>query len=184
MRISKVILVFLFCLVATGLTSLAWGRGRAQLSAVSGNRGIPGYLDPKTGTFTTRAQNPTPDVQPPNTTRILFRVIVPININLTDQPSSNIFECSVHISTSDPTGFFDESADVIGNAQGCTVPVLAQWDLGTPGSDTIFISYDLNSFGGSITAPTSVRTTSTPVASIPMLSNHQTVTIPVIDVVD
>lgn len=184
MRISRVIFVCMFCLVAAGLTSLAWGRSRAQLSAVSGNRGIPGYLDPQTRAFTTRAQNPIPDVQPANTTRILFRVIVPININITDQPSSNTFVCDVHISTSDAAGFFDEGAEVVGTPQGCTVPVLAQWDLATPTTDTIFFSANVDSFSGTITAPTGLRSTTLNIANIPMLTNHQTLTVPSVDVVD
>jgi hypothetical protein len=176
---SKVIFVSLFCLV--GLTPLVWSQSQGQPlangAAVRQNHGIPGYLDPQTGTFTTRLQNAAPEVQLPNTTRVLFRMIFPISININDQPAGSTTFCAVDISSNDANGFF-ESASTAGNASGCTLTILAQWDLATPGSDTIFASFDISSSGTGVS-----RSTSHHLASIPMPNNGQTVTEPVIDTV-
>lgn len=178
MRMSKVIFVTLFCLV--GLTPLVWSQSQDQPlangAAVRQNHGIPGYLDPETGTFTTRMQSAGPAVQIPGTTRVIFRLVFPINININDQGSGNTVNCDVDIFTSDNS--FSDSGSVVGNASGCTVTILAQWDLATPLQDTIFVSFGVSSSGTGTS-----RRTSHSLAGISVPNNGQTVTHSVIDVV-
>jgi hypothetical protein len=179
MKISKVLFLGFFCLVA--ITPIVWSRSQAQpIPAVTAGsaHGIPGYLDPKTGTFTSRAQIASPDVQAAGTTRILFRLIFPITIDINDQSSGNTTACSVDISTSDAAGFVEDSGSTVGNANGCTVTILAQWDLATPVTDKVSISFEIASSGSGGT-----RSTSHSIAQIAMPGNTQTITEPVIDVV-
>jgi|HubBroStandDraft_3_1064219.scaffolds.fasta_scaffold501424_1 hypothetical protein len=181
MRISKVIFVSFFCLI--GLAPLVWSRNQDQPlagGAVRPNHGVPGYLDPQTGTFTAQIQTASPDVQLPGTTRILFRLIFPISININDQPAGNTTTCGVDISVfgSGETSSASDSTSTPGTASGCTVTVLAQWDLKTPATDTIFISFSVSSSGSG-----GSRTTTHGLASIPVPTNGQTITEPVIDTV-
>jgi hypothetical protein len=178
MRMSKVIFVTLFCLV--GLTPLVWSQSQDQPlangAAVRQNHGVPGFLDPQTGTFTTHLQTASPTVQLPNTTRVIFRLIFPISININDQPAGNSVACDVDIFTSDNS--YSDSGSVVGNASGCTVTILAQWDLATPNTDTIFVSFGISSSGTGTS-----RRTSHALASIPVPNNGQTITEPIIDAV-
>ena len=61
MRIAKLMLV---CVCLAGLTQLVWSQSSSVLK--THERGIPGFLDPKTGMFTARVQSqePTADVTP------------------------------------------------------------------------------------------------------------------------
>jgi hypothetical protein len=179
MRISKVIFVVLFCLI--GLTPLVWSQSQGQpLAGGAGkpNHGVLGYLDPQTGTFTARVPNASPAVQLAGTTRVLFRLIFPISININDQPSSNTTTCGVDIFTSGDSDYAEDSASIVGNASGCTVTILAQWDLLTPTTDSIIVSFSVASSGTGES-----RSTSHFIASIPVPNNTQTITEPVIDTV-
>jgi hypothetical protein len=179
MKISKVLFLGFFCLI--GIAPLVWSRSQGQplpAGTPGSSHGIPGYLDPKTGTFTSRAQIASPDVQAAGTTRILFRLIFPITIDINDQSSANTTSCSVDISTSDAAGFVEDSGSTVGNANGCTVTILAQWDLATPTADKVSISFDISSSGSG-----GARSTSHSIAQISMPGNTQTITEPVIDVV-
>jgi hypothetical protein len=182
MRMSKVIFVSLFCLI--GLTPLVWSQTQDQPLAggvVRPNHGVPGYLDPQTGTFTARVPNADPAVQLPGTTRVLFRLIFPINININDTSPANTIICGVDLSVipgpSETSSFF-ESGSTVGTASGCTVTILAQWDLVTPTADSIFASFSISSSGSGAS-----RTTSHVLARITMPTNTQSITEPVIDTV-
>src|SRR5579864_4311885 len=147
MRISKAIFA---CLLSLVVSTSTFGWNQNQPTAVrfgSQTRGIPGYLNPQTGVFTTRPQ--TSAVAAVTTTSVIFRLIFNFNIEFNDQPSTSTFSCEVFVSPSGDTSplFHDEDAVALSTDGGktCQVTILAQWDLGSPSTDTVFIDYTISS---------------------------------------
>jgi hypothetical protein len=180
MRMSKAIFV---CVCLVGLTQLVWSQNK-DIGAFQ-QKGIPGYLNPRTGTFTTRTQGsavtPGGDGQFPGTA-IFFREQANITIQNFDQPTNALAVCHVDISSSTEFGWFD-SADVsatsTANGWTCNVPVLTLWTLVTPNTDklTLCVSVDiLQVFTlGSVSQAVSARTSSQPCLSLSQPANAQTV---------
>jgi hypothetical protein len=167
------------CLVA--LAQVAWSQ-----DAGVGRRshGIPGYLDPLTNTFTTRVQGPgtsiglDPDV---TVTNILARLVFKFTIS-TDQPATAVETCSVTASVFDAAGSYEEHGTALATSAGkaCTVTLFFSWPLATPGSDTVSLEYDINSFQpvtvGSVTVAEPLRESDHTIPSIPVPANTQTIT--------
>lgn len=174
------------CFLCVVVCTVGWSQGQSpQIALGKQARGIPGYLDPQTGTFTTRPQTVTPNVA---TTNTIFRLIFNFHFQYNDQPSSNVTACEVSIS---PVGdaasvFINEDAVAISadGGQSCQVTILASWPLATASSDTISMNYVIHSYQTvSGVAIESSRTSSQSLASIPMLANGETTTEPTINVV-
>jgi hypothetical protein len=188
MRISKLIFVGV-CLV--GLTQLGWSQAQ-HLGASKQAHGVPGYLDPRTGTFTTRAQGAgeTQDAsqEPTALTNIVARLVFNISIVYNDQPAGAITACSVDISEfGDPSGlFYTEDATAIATSNGtvCKVTILFDWALATPTSDQISIDYHIESIQpvtvGGTTLPEVFRTLDHSIPSVAVPMNGQTITEPTI----
>jgi hypothetical protein len=185
MRISKLIFV---CVCLIGLTQIGWSQNQ-HLSKQS--RGIPGYLDPRSGTFTTRAQSSGTNSEGaelnPALTTILARLIFNFTI-LNDQPANAVTSCTVALSTLDDSSglFYDESATSIATKSGtaCTVTILFSWALASPTTDTISVDYHISSFQaitvGGTSTPEALRTADHSIANIPVPMNGQTITEPTI----
>jgi len=174
----------LFCLCLVGLAQLVWSQNRA--ARVSHEKGIPGYLDPRTGKFTTRVDDSALNAAKPELTgtTILFREQFNITITNYDQSSSDAVACEATIdSDDDPNGDFYEDAMVFATRSGstytCDVPILAQWTLQTPGSDTIYAYVYVDFLKGVTIGPAStyfeVRESDQPRFALPVPSNGQTV---------
>jgi hypothetical protein len=183
MRISKLIFV---CACLIGLTQLVWSQNQ-HLFPSKQSSGIPGYLDPRTGKFTTQIQKSgvgTGENEELAGTPVLFRVKFNITINNYDQPAGSITSCHASIDTEDPLGFYSDDAVIIAAKSGggwtCTVPILVSWTLQTPNSDTISACYGVEVFQvvsvGSVQEAFSGRTSSPPCLSIPVPTNTSTVT--------
>jgi hypothetical protein len=186
MRIPKAIFACLLSLVASTST-FGWNQNQSTpVRLGSQTQGIPGYLNPQTGVFTTRPQNSSPTTLPA-TTPITFRLIFNFNIEFNDQPSTNTFSCDVTISPfGDTSGLFHNEDAVSLSPDGgktCQVTILAQWELANAATDSIAISYTISSFQSVSGTLQSFRTSSHNLQSIPMLTNGQTVTEPTINVV-
>jgi hypothetical protein len=126
MRASKVVFV---CMCLLGMTQLVWNQDNG-VDAGQGTRrqGIPRYIDPRTGTFTTKAQSSGERSQllaQPSGTPILFREAFIFSIAATDIPAGATISCNASISTSDPNGTcYDSSsglATLKGNSVSCNV---------------------------------------------------------------
>jgi hypothetical protein len=186
MRIPKAIFV---CLLSLVVSTSTFGWSQNQPAAVrlgSQTQGIPGYLNPQTGIFTTRPQTSAPATTIP-TTSVIFRLIFNFNIEINDQPSTNTFTCSVAISpVGDTSGLFhNEEATTLSTDGGktCQVTILASWELANASTDSVAISYTISSFQSVSGTLQSARTSSHSLPSIPMLANAQTITEPTIAVV-
>jgi hypothetical protein len=174
MRISKAVFV---CVCLVGLTQLVWSQNKG-IGAFQ-EKGIPGYLNPHTGTFTTRAQGS--GVKPQDCTGtctgtgVFFREQFNITITNYDQPPSALVVCSANISSNDANeGFFDTqtvTATLSGNTWTCDVPILTYWTLKTPATDTVFACVDVSIFQlftvGSVTQAEDARDSSQPCLDLP-----------------
>jgi len=188
MRISKLIFV---CVCLIGLTQIGWSQNQ-HLGASKQSHGVAGYLDPRTGTFTTKAQisGATADASeelPPALTTILARLIFNITIQYNDQPTNATTACTVTLSTSDSSGlFYDESATSIATKNGtaCTVTLLFSWALASPTTDQISVDYRVESFQaitvGATTTPEVLRSADHTILPLAVPMNGQTITVPTI----
>jgi hypothetical protein len=186
MRIPKAIFV---CLLSLVVSTSTFGWNQNQSPAVrlgSQTQGIPGYLNPQTGIFTTRPQPSTQATTPP-TTSVIFRLIFNFNIEFNDQPSTNTFTCEVSISPTGDTSGLSHSEEAVSispdGGKTCQVTILASWDLANASTDSIFISYSITSFQSVTGTLQSFRTSSHTLPSIPMLTSGQTITEPTITAV-
>jgi len=189
MRISKLIFV---CVCLVGLTQLVWSQNERVVGGpAKHSHGIAGYLDPRTGTFTTKAQGAgaadASDELPPTLTNILARFVFTFAIEYNDQPTSATTACTVDISTSDSSGlFYDESATALATNGGkaCTVTILFLWSLASPTADQVFAEYHVESFQavtvGGTSAPEIFRSADHSILPLAMPINGQTVNVPTI----
>jgi len=150
-------------------------------------KGIPGYLDPRTGTFTTRTQDSgvKPQATPELTgTSILFRVQFNITITNYDQPSGAQATCYAFIrEEGDPNYFADwvtYPATQSGNTWTCNPPILTLWTLQHPNNDSVYACVNVDFYKVLPGLPPDVfyaRESDQPCLGIPMPSNGQTVTV-------
>jgi hypothetical protein len=145
------------CACLVGLTQLGWSQN-SNMRAMPGahGHGIPGYLDPQTGTFTAKvqaeAQHPeNPDAPPPTLTEAFGVWNIQITIvDTTVLATGDIVVCQGALSVSDtyPAFGYEEdaavAAKVSGGAGSCTVTMPYQWYLATPNSDTVTVSYSVS----------------------------------------
>jgi hypothetical protein len=184
MRISKLIFV---CMCLVGITQLVWSQNQ-HTDAGRQAHGIPGYLDPRTGTFTTRAQpSESAEETPPTLTTILARLIFNFTIVPNDQPTTATTSCTVSLSTTDSSGLtYVESATGIATNGGtaCKVTVLFSWALASPTQDQVFIDYHIASFQsiavGGTASVQEFRSADHTLPSISVPMNGQTITEPTI----
>ncbi len=109
-------------------------------------QGIPGYFDPRTSTFSTKAEpaGASADSEvPPAGTPILFRETFTFTISALDIPASAVIFCHAGISTTDPLGVYQDGNTAVASKIGsngvatCTVSVLVNWLLADPTTDKI-----------------------------------------------
>ena len=181
MRLSKALFV---CVCLVGLTQLVWSQNNGL--GISHGKGIPGYLDPRTGKFTTQTQNHggNAEANPDTGTAVLFREQFNITITNYDQPTTGLVACNANISTDDSgTGIWYDEAAIVATKSGsnysCDVPILTSWTLANPGSDTIYACVKVNFIQGfsnnGATALESFRDQEPPCMSLSVPGNGQTV---------
>ena len=134
MKTSKLIFVY-SCLL--GLTQLGWSQNDG---AGAYRHGIPGYLDPHSRTFTTKAESSRPN-QPLAGTAIVFRETFNFSISAQDVPSTDVIFCSAYIETEDTNGEWYDYNKIVatrsGDSASCSVPILVRWTLLNPTTDQI-----------------------------------------------
>jgi len=162
MKILKVILVMV-CVM--GVAQLVWSQGTLQ----NEEHGIPGYLDPRTHTFTARVQNdvsPVADAAPPGT-YYFGTVTVTLIISVASTfPADTVIACTGTASVDSDyyNGTFYEKAGVVapavsGGKTTCTVSMPYYWQLSTPGSDAITVTFSVDAFNtGTVNGQTELVT--------------------------
>jgi hypothetical protein len=183
MRTSRLIFVWV-CLIA--FTQLVWSQSQAADQGIQ-KRGIPGYFNPQTGTFTPKAEPShvkNAGDAPVTGTPILFRETFVFTISASDVPAGAVIFCDAEIETNDTDGEFYESYEVVATRSGgtatCTVPLLAKWTLVNPTTDMIYARYDAYadqgfSIGGGGSEYTE-RYSDPPALNLSVPANTQTVT--------
>lgn len=183
MKISKIIFAVV-CIV--GLTQLVWSQDEAMGAR---ERGIPGYLNPKTGTFSTRAQSESSEALPNVAATYYYGTItITMIVSVASSfPSGTVFRCTGSANTSDSGGGeFYEDASVTapapsGGKTTCTVTMNYYWQLSTPSSDYIGLSFEVDAFNtvtvGSQTEVDKLRSASrTPPSILGVPTTNGTVT--------
>jgi len=138
-KMSKTICL---CVCLVGLTQLGW----SQVNSRS-DHGIPGYLDPKTGTFTTKVQTPEGDPVTPTYLYGEYVINLAATVN-THIPSGGVVSCNFTVSEfGDSNGSYTEYEAAVATGSGtswkCSITIPYAWLLGTPGTDTISVSYTI-----------------------------------------
>jgi hypothetical protein len=182
MKISTLLLA---CGCLAGLTQISFGQNTRIIGPIQ-QKGVAGYLDPKTGVFTARI-HPVPAAgkesnSEPTNSSYFFREQFNITINNYDQPTSATVYCSVDMDTFDEsTGDWDDSNEIIatrsGNNWTCDVPVLVSWTLGNASEDTIGASVSVDVVNGQINnfEFNAVRSSHPPALTLPVPATGSTV---------
>jgi hypothetical protein len=136
----------LICLV--GIAPLVWSQNESPSAK---DKGVPGYLNPQTRTFTTKTQT---EVSP-NLCSTCDYYYGTIQVNLavyvaSSFPSGTVYVCSATASVDDSAGgFFNEAATVeaappSGGKTACTVNMPYYWQLLNPTTDSIAITFEVD----------------------------------------
>ena len=153
MRITKVLLICLCCLIAV---PAVWGQ------AATSNRGILGYLDPQTGAF--RPVAPAAEdalAEPPALTTFTGTISLTITVTLKTTGITNVV-CSMNTSVDDAltsgTPRIFEEADTVtatgsGTTRTCKLSIPYSWALSTASTDNMSTGYTVNGGGTSLTTP-------------------------------
>jgi len=155
----KLPITIFVCVCLVGLTQLVWSQQLDRPNA----HGVPGYLDPKTGTFTTKVQTPEADKANPLSASFYFGTYkLDIAATLyTPVPSGGIVTCSGTVDEyGDPSGAYNEEASAIATGSGsswkCDMTIPYAWLLSSPSTDNVDVSYSIE-----IAESITVGTTST-----------------------
>ena len=149
----------LYCVCLVALTQLAWSQS-GNWGVKAHQPGVPGYMNPKTGVFTARAQT-SPRPSPDTTYNIWkgeYQITFSITVKTTTQ-SGDLVLCSAYVSTDDydtstdatGTGGWDEDAFSTVTPTGtasCVVTIPYEWVLIYPTTDTVYISYEIGLLRG------------------------------------
>lgn len=147
MKYTNCILVGL-CVLGLSIPALTQNLNRPSTA------GIPGYLDPVTGTF-----KPMPQVTGtgaiPGTTPTTGTFVVNLTIVLRQNyPSTETYSCGASATTFDTAStlvFSDSNQVAATNTSGivtCTVRVPYSWALTTPASDFVTVEYSIYGTNG------------------------------------
>jgi hypothetical protein len=152
MRISKLLLICLCCLMA----ATVWG----QAANGQAHTGILGYLDPRTGAFRPipPAAEDSPEVAALTTFTGKITVTLTITIKSTGITSVN---CTSGVSVLDAlttsARVYEEVDEVAATGTGatrtCKLSVPYSWSLSTPASDTMSTVYSVSGSGSGFTLP-------------------------------
>jgi hypothetical protein len=173
-------IVVLACVL--GLTQLVWSQNANSAAERDTNaHRIPGYLDPRTGTFTTKAHSAPANqegVQDPALTNYYGTYVITLTITISSNiPTSDVIACNGSTGIDDEGGgdFNDEAAAVAtrnGSTATCKIVIPYSWFLTNPGTDSVSIDYGVEAFQtftvGSANQVSTIRSTSRFVGSFPV----------------
>jgi hypothetical protein len=160
MRISKVLLICMCCLLAV---PAVWG----QAANSQANHGILGYLDPQTGAF---RMLPAVDnsVEPPALTTFTGTINLTITVAVKTTGITNVI-CTMSVSvddalTSGSPRIFGESDTVAATGTGttrtCKLSIPYSWALSTQASDSMTTDYTVTGAASTTGTTPPIRSTS------------------------
>jgi hypothetical protein len=152
MRISKVLLICICCLIAA---PAVWG----QAANSQAHTGVLGYLDPHTGAFRPIAP-PADTAEPAAITTFTGTITVTLTITVKSTGITSV-NCTSAVSVVDAatTGprIFEELNEVAATGTGgtrtCKLSIPYSWGLSTQASDSMSTNYSVNGSGSGFTLP-------------------------------
>ena len=173
MNSTKTILVGL-CLL--GLSIAGWSQN-VNRPAVPG---IPGYLDPRTGTFKPMPLAPASEDETP-VTPTTGKIVLTLTVTLVSTfPTNEVYSCGLAANTFDiatSLTFLDEfnvAATKSGSTLTCKITLPYSWALTSVSTDTMSIAYSVNAAAPSSGLP--LRLADHGIASIKIPPNGTTTT--------
>lgn len=166
MNSTKRILVGL-CLLVLSVTAWSQNLNRPPVP------GIPGYLDPRTGTF-----RPMPTVTDSEdlaapVTPTTGKIVLTLTVTLVSTfPSTEAFSCGLNATTSDTSGLtFIDSEQIAATKSGstltCTITLNYSWALTTPTVDRMIVDYTITGAVGTTGLPTRLAEHGVAVMTVP-----------------
>ena len=134
-----------------GLLASGW----SQISTSTVTPGIPGYLDPQTGSFRPMPVVPDVgvDVYAPSATA--GKIVLTLTTTLTTSfPTGEAFSCGLNATVADVISGLTFSDTIFVNATkngsilSCTVTLPYSWDLVSPTQDVMLVLYTINATNG------------------------------------
>ncbi len=182
MKISRMIVAFV-CFV--GLTQLVWSQSGRVAAAGNHQQGIPGFLDPQTGMFSTKLQSPGGSVDDTSSAAAVVywgTYVVTLTISISSTlPSGSIVTCSASLAVSDfgsggSEGTYYEDGSALatgtGSTRTCKVTIPYSWLVLNGPTDMVSISYDVSALTtytvGTVTKDASFRDASRSVGTFSM----------------
>ena len=137
------------CICVVGVALIGWGQHRTDAIPANGNHGIPGFLDPQHGTFTTRVQSPSTEGEPtPTVTEVAGTFNINLSITVSSPfPSGAVIACFGSVSVyNDSNSSVEEDAQAVGSApksgsSTCNLSMPYAWFLSSASTDTLYYSY-------------------------------------------
>ena len=133
--------------------------------------GIPGFLDPQTGSFKPMPLVPDGYIDLTGTPQTGGKIVLTLTATLTTSfPTSEVFSCGLNATVADVISgltFSDTifvTATKSGNTLSCTVTLPYGWDLASPTQDVMLVLYTINATNG--TGNNSTRVAQHGVASV------------------
>ena len=165
MRISRIVLAVCVCLLGVSQPV------RSQKTTETTQHGIPGYLDPRTGTFkpmANMAAQEEPEIEAPSSGD--FAVTFNISVKSTI-PSTDTISCFFTASViGDASGkIFSDSMTVAATRSGstatCKLTMFYSWPLSSPTTDLVSLEYSVGATG-TASAPLPARESTQSLSSI------------------
>jgi len=142
-----------------GLLASGW----SQDSTNTVTPGIPGFLDPQTGSFKPMPLVPEGYSDLSNPAQTGGKIVLTLTTTLTTSfPTGEVFSCGLNATVADIMSgltFSDTifvTATKTGNTLNCTVTLPYGWDLASPTQDVMLVLYTINAVNGSGSNPTRV----------------------------
>ena len=179
--------VVLLCACVLGSAVSLWGQ---EAGAV---RGVPGYLDPRTGEFHTTRMMPMDvdsDLTPALTTfggKLIFKFTITVDSAIAAAAKIGC-SASANLVDAGSGNFIEESATAAATRSGttatCTVTIPYSWKLASSASDSISLSYTIQApvevTSAATTLPNRLSTQSLPPIKVPAngATTNETITAP------
>lgn len=141
----------LFGLLATG-----W----SQNSTNTITPGIPGFLDPQTGSFKPMLPVEGSGIDLANTSQTGGKIVLTLTATLTTSfPTTESFSCGLNATVADVASGLTFSDTIFvaakrnGSTLSCAVTLPYGWDLASPTSDIMLVLYTINAINGTTGFP-------------------------------
>jgi len=139
------------CLCLFGLLVTGW----SQHSTNTVTAGIPGFLDPQTGSFKPMPLVEGEGIDLANTSQTSGKIVLTLTATLTTSfPTTAAFSCGLNATAADVISGLTFSDTIFvtatknGSTLSCTLTLPYAWDLASPTQDVMLVLYTINVASG------------------------------------